>query len=148
VCAARICPASRGGNRRQLLEFAQRICWVFSRLHLITHAHHSRSSLSLITHAHHSRSSLSLITHAHHSRSSLSLITHADFRKAPARGSWVSTRALGDLAEPLNAMLIVLCLIVWAMACVSLEHVKRLMPAFLLSQEAKDKYSIVRYARL
>ena len=135
MCAARICPASRGGNRRQLLEFAQRICWVFSRLHLITHAHHSRSSLSLIT-------------HAHHSRSSLSLITHADFRKAPARGSWVSTRALGDLAEPLNAMLIVLCLIVWAMACVSLEHVKRLMPAFLLSQEAKDKYSIVRYARL
>jgi hypothetical protein len=135
VCAARICPASRGGNRRQLLEFAQRICWVFSRLHLITLPHHSRSPLSLIT-------------HAHHSRSSLSLITHADFRKAPARGSWVSTRALGDLAEPLNAMLIVLCLIVWAMACVSLEHVKRLMPAFLLSQEAKDKYSIVRYARL
>lgn len=64
-------------------------------------------------------------------------------RKAPtSTSSWFS--GWGDVTEPLNMALVVMVVIVWGMAFVNFEHVKRLMPAFLLSQEAKDKYSIVR----
>jgi len=64
-------------------------------------------------------------------------------KAAPAsRSSWFS--GWGDVTEPLNMALVVMVVIVWGMAFVTLEHVKRLMPAFLLSQESKDKYRIVR----
>jgi hypothetical protein len=56
--------------------------------------------------------------------------------------SWLS--GWGDVTEPLNMALVVMVVIVWGMAFVNFEHVKRLMPAFLLSHEAKDRYSIVR----